>query len=266
MEAKKMKNDKTLRYVCLAICELFCVFSIVYAIVCTQEFSKATICLLSVLCLLAPEFAERVFKMHVPTPLYLFVLVYALCPTLGHTYQFYAIIPWWDTLLHATGGVVFAIFGAYLPKLLQKDGKCNLLVCAIFGLLFSMSVAVVWEIIEFSSDQIFNSDMQQDTIINGFNSYALGNGLEIRHVYDSGEIVKTVLYGQNDEILWEIAGYIDTGILDTMEDMIWETVGAVVYTVALLADKGRHLALCAPSVSDETDELYETEAEEEEAE
>lgn len=239
-------TGKWLRYVCLAVGEAFCVGTLIYALAANLAFSKATICLLSILCMLAPEGAERFLKIKIPTPLYIFIIAYSLCPTLGHTYKFYAIIPCWDTILHATGGVVFALLGVYLPHLIQKDGKCGLWICALFGLLFSVSVSVAWEIIEYSCDVFVGSDMQQDTIINGFHSYALGNGLEIREVFYSGEIAKTVLYDASGNVLWTIDGYIDTGILDTMTDVIWETIGAVAYTVVFVLDKGKHVGLIAP--------------------
>ena len=236
-------KDKIMRLSCVAVGELFCLATMVYRCIDYRGISQVLICLLSALCLIVPEMVERLLKIQIPTPIYLFALVYSLGPTLGHAYTFYAIIPWWDTLLHATGGVVFALFGAYLPCLFQKDGKCNLLICALFGLFFSVTVSVVWEFIEYFCDCFFVMDMQQDTVISGFNSYVLGS-LDERIVGQSGTITETIIHGSNGT--FAVQGYIDTGSLDTMEDMIFETFGAVVYTVVFLLDRGKHVGLAMP--------------------
>lgn len=236
-------KDKIVRLSCVAIGELFCLATIIYRCMDYRGISQVLICLLSALCLIAPEIVQRFLKIQIPTLIYLFVLVYALGPMLGHAYTFYAIIPWWDTLLHATGGVVFALLGAYLPCLFQRDGKCNLLICALFGLFFSVTVSVVWEFIEYFCDCFFVMDMQQDTVISGFNSYVLGS-LDERIVGQSGTITETIIHGSNGTFV--VQGYIDTGILDTMEDMIFETLGAVVYTVVFLLDRGKHVGLAMP--------------------
>jgi hypothetical protein len=86
-------------------------------------------------------------------------------------------------------------------------------------------------------------DMQQDTVISGFNSYVLGS-LDERIVGQSGTITETIIHGSNGTFV--VQGYIDTGILDTMEDMIFETLGAVVYTVVFLLDRGKHVGLAMP--------------------
>ena len=86
-------------------------------------------------------------------------------------------------------------------------------------------------------------DMQQDTVISGFNSYVLGS-LDERIVGQSGVITETIINGSNGQFV--VQGYIDTGILDTMEDMLFETLGAVVYTVIFLLDRGKHVGLAAP--------------------
>lgn len=230
----KGTKEKMIRYIFFAICQLFCVGSLVYFSV-TGTLSQALICALSVGCLCLPDLAERLFKMKIGLPMYLFVLAYAVCPTLGHAYKFYYLIPWWDTLLHTVGGVVFAVLGAYLPKIILKKEDVSVLLCALTGLLFSVFVAVVWEIIEYTADSLFFTDMQQDTFVHSIYSYLIGDKLgEIGAI---GGITSVTVNGVT------LDAYIDVGLIDTMTDVIFETLGALAYAVVYLIDKGKRVSI-----------------------
>ena len=225
---------KITRLCAFCACQAFSLVSLVYFAI-AGMLSQTLICLLSVICLCLPDLLERLFKMKVALPLYLFVLAYAICPMLGHAYKFYYRIAWWDTLLHTVGGVVFAIFGAYLPKVFLKKNDVNLLLCAAFGLFFSISVSAVWEIIEYAADSLLHTDMQQDTIVSSLYSYLIGDKV--------GEIgaIETI-YGVTVNGV-PMQGYIDVGLIDTMTDVIFETLGALAYCIVYLIDKGKRTAL-----------------------
>lgn len=227
-------KDNIFRLTLLCACLLFSVVSlIVFAI--TATISQALICVLSILCLCLPDLAQRFLKLKIATPLYAFILLYAICPMLGHAYKFYYLIPWWDTLLHAFGGVVFAIFGAYLPRIFDKKHEPSLLMCAAFGFFFSVAIAGLWEFVEYGCDVFLGTDMQQDTIVGAIHSYLIGGEAGvIGHIPN----IESVLV--NGEAL---AGYIDLGVIDTMTDMIFETLGALLYTVVLFIDKGKRCTL-----------------------
>ena len=79
-------------------------------------------------------------------------------------------------------------------------------------------VASLWEIVEFSIDRLFDSDMQKDTIIYEINSVKLSN--------DSKTIVSKRIESTNfDSFI--INGYLDIGLYDTIEDMICAVIGSV---------------------------------------
>lgn len=227
-------KDKIFRLILLVACFLFAGVSCVVFLF-LASFSQALLCLVCALCMLIPDVLERVFKMRAPTLLYSFVLLYACGPMLGYSYKLYYIIPWWDTLLHTCGGVAFAILGAYLPCLLDRKRKPSLLLCAVFGFCFSVTISAIWEFIEYGLDTFFGMDMQSDRFINSLNSYLLGEGLGISGSIPNIESV--IVNGQ------PLEGYIDIGLFDTMKDMLVETLGALVYTVIFIVDKGEHCGL-----------------------
>ncbi len=236
MVCNRWEKDKIIRLCVFAICELFCIVSLVYfGLIAYSGFSKVAICLVSALCLCAPTIAEKIFKFRVATPVYIFILLYAVSPTLGHAYKFYYLIEWWDILLHATGGLVFALLGAYLPTVFGKKEGNSVLLCAAFGFLFSVFVSVAWEFVEYFCDIIFRSDMQQDTWVNEIRSYLLGNAAGVK---GSIEGIESVMV--NGQVL---EGYLDIGLIDTMTDMLVETLGAAVYAVIYLLDKGKYSGL-----------------------
>jgi hypothetical protein len=108
----------------------------------------------------------------------------------------------------------------------------------MFGVLLSISIAVVWEFFEYGSDVFLQSDMQADTVIHAI--YTKINRTDgIADVYEN--ITETLV---NQESLG-INGYLDIGLIDTMHDMIIETVGAVAFLLYVLVDRNRH-----PMISD----------------
>ncbi len=217
------------RFIALTVCFLFSVVSgVVFIFIGTP--TQALMCLVAAVCTLIPEFLERVLKVRVSTPLYVFVLLYSLGPMLGHTYHFYHIIEWWDTLLHVCGGVAFAILGAYLPRLFDKNHVPSVWLSALFGLFFSIAVSGLWELFEFGVDVLFKTDMQNDTFITSLNSYLLGSEMGV--VGSIPNIESVIVNGQ------PLQGYIDIGLIDTMKDMFVETMGALVYVIVFIVTKG----------------------------
>ncbi len=219
----------------LGLCVLFCLFSMVFFLI-KKDVPKALMGLSCIFFLSVPDSFQRLFRFRIQTALYFFILIYAICPLLGFSYKFYYMFGWWDDLLHCFGGVVFAMFGAYLPKVINKKAPVSLALCALFGLVFSIAVSGVWEFIEFGMDSIFRTDMQKDTVLIQMRpSYLLGEmlGLPIDQMGDFGKITDVTVNGTN------LAGYIDVGLLDTMGDMLIQSLGAVVYTAIYLIGKGK---------------------------
>ena len=154
-------------------------------------------------------------------------------PLLGAVYNFYYYTSWWDDMLHFLAGTIFAIVGAQLAYVLNKNNKMSYMFAALFGVLLSMGIAVIWEVFEYSCDVFLHSDMQADTIINTIIT-KINRTDGSTAVYEN--IKETVINGQN----LQIKGYLDIGLVDTMTDMIVETLGALVLFVYALVDKNKH--------------------------
>lgn len=182
---------------------------------------------------LLPAALEKYFHCSVRLSVYLIALFYALGPLLGHCWYFYYTLTGWDKLLHTLAGVMFVFVGAFLYDLLAKDLR-HPPMRVVFSVLFSIAVAAVWEFFEFGMDVFFGMDMQNDTVISGFTSYLLGDSMAVTGVLR--DITTLTVNG----ICLPVEGYIDIGLIDTMLDMLLETLGAVATGVLMWFDKGRH--------------------------
>lgn len=213
---------------------LFAVFSIVFFAVQT-EWDDMALSFAAIAYALAPIAIERLFRFRIQPVLYIFVIAYTICPLLGSSYQLYLKFSWWDDMLHGFAGLIFAIFGAYLPKALGKK-DASVALCALMGFVFSLAVAGVWEFIEFGLDSFFGTDMQKDTWLTSTRpSYLLGKilGLPDGMIVGNDTSIVTIINGK------EYQGYLDIGLLDSMHDMLIETLGAILYTVVFVAFKGK---------------------------
>ncbi len=119
---------------------------------------------------------------------YVLAIFTFLANILGEIYNFYEVFPWWDNALHLVSGVligfvVIVIFDYYHTKLyIRKNLYKDALFTIVIASAASLSIAVVWELFEFSFDMYFNTNMQdgimidQLTSINDLSPYILKSG------------------------------------------------------------------------------------------
>ena len=224
------KTEKWIKLGGTVVCEIFTVITII-TLITGSEPDRMALAFGTLLLVLLPLLLEKLFHCRICLPVYIFALAYAIGPMLGHCWKLYYTVPVWDKLLHICGGVMFAILGAYFFDLLVKE-KVHPAARTIFPLCFSIAIAVLWEFCEFGADRFLGMDMQDDTVIHSLTSYLLGESLGVT---GSIENIQTVTVNG-----MELPGYIDIGLIDSMLDMMLESLGALVTCLLLLLDKGKH--------------------------
>lgn len=241
MKLKTLTKEQIIRICLFGAFQAFAVGSMLYSLIGLKDVESAFVCVTTMLFLLIPDVVQRLMHFKIPLPLYIFAFTYGICHMLGHTYNFYY-VPWlhWDKILHTTGGVAFALVGAYFPKLILKRNDCSVILCAFFGIAFSVLISVLWEFFEFGFDLCFQGDMQKDTIVDHIYSYKfaeelLKKGFGIVEKVDMDQL--QIVY--KGEVLLT-GGYLDIGLFDSMIDMMVETLGAVLFAVVYVIDKGKH--------------------------
>ena len=213
------------------ILRLVVVISFVIAIL-RGNYENALLCVATLTLLLAPAFAEKAFKLELPTALEVIIMCFVFAHTiLGEIGCFYVKVPGWDTMLHTLNGFICAGVGFSLIDLMNRNKRFKFelspMYVAIVAFCFSMTVGVVWEFFEFGMDMLFDMDMQKDTIIHSINSVALDTTNS--NIPISINDIKTVMINGNE---LGVGGYLDIGLIDTMKDLIVNFIGAVIFSAA----------------------------------
>ncbi|MBE6634848.1 MAG: hypothetical protein E7617_01420 [Ruminococcaceae bacterium] len=162
------------------------------------------------------------------------ILFLAFGSILGSCFNLYTTLPFLDTLLHGISGIIFGCFGFALAEIFfgKALSPRRFWGSLIFAICFSLAIAVLWEIFEYTCTSFFGLDMMEDAYVSDIRSYLLaGSHTE---VVELDGIIKTIIHYGNGQT-YIIDGYLDLGLIDTMTDMIICTVGAAAFAgIALL--------------------------------
>ncbi len=202
------------------------------------EYNNAFFCLLSLVLFTVPFRLQKKFKITLPNTLEIIILCFIFAAEiLGELNSFYIVIPHFDTILHTLNGFLAAGIGLSLFDLLNKNiNNINLspIFLVIVAFCFSMTIGILWEFFEYGSDKLINTDMQKDTIVQNISSVTLDETKSNTPIVIDN-IIYTIIYskdkeGNIKETLIE-NGYLDIGINDTMKDLIFNFIGATIFSV-----------------------------------
>ncbi|MGI6007410.1 MAG: hypothetical protein ACOX8E_07975 [Ruminococcus sp.] len=215
---------------------VFCILRILVILVTARQFFNGNyenffLGILTLLLLFVPSLIQVSFKIELPTALEIIIMLFIFsAEILGEIQEFYIIIPFWDTILHTLNGFLAAAIGFSLVVLLNDNKRVVFSLSPVFiavvAFCFSMTIGVVWEFFEFFMDQLFYLDMQKDTIVHTIGSVML----DPQHgnvPYVLRGIESTVVNGKD----LGLGGYLDIGLIDTMEDLLVNFIGAAVFSV-----------------------------------
>lgn len=235
--SKKMKekyketNKKSI--IAYLILRILVIISMVFQII-MGNFQNVLMCILSLILFTIPTIVSEKFKIGLPSLLETIIYIFIFSSTiLGEINNFYGIIPFWDTLLHTLNGFLCAGIGFSLVDLLnQNSKKINLspIYVVIVAFCFSMTIGILWEFYEFTSDSVFKTDMQKDRVVQSISSVELNeSGENVPIKIDN--IQKTDIYTKDGKITTIENGYLDIGIIDTMKDLLVNFIGAVIFSI-----------------------------------
>lgn len=196
-----------------------------------RNYENVFLCVLTLVLLIVPSLVQITFRVELPTTLEIFILIFIFAAEiLGEISEFYLVFPFWDVVLHTVNGFLAAAIGFSMVDLLNRSEKVKFklspLFMAIVAFCFSMTIGVVWEFFEFGMDQIMGYDMQKDTVIHTIRSVTLDPaGRNVPYMISG--ITETAVNGQN----LGVGGYLDIGLIDTMQDLIVNFVGAFMFSV-----------------------------------
>ena len=149
-----------------------------------------------------PNFLKKL-DIDIPDFLYIIFIFFCLAHFFcGEILGFFVKIKWWDSALHTFSGMLIALLSFSLINLLNKNSenfKLNIGFATLFAFSLTVAIGVIWEIIEFSSDLWFGSNMQRAYV--------------------------STMNGRGEPLLGQAA------LADTMKDLILDALGAAVVCI-----------------------------------
>ena len=151
-----------------------------------------------------PAFIQEIYHFKIPYLLDFVLITFAFSGfILGDVFNFYGRIPYWDSVLHAFSGVVIAYVGFIVIEYLDKEFTIPLSVSPLFmSLIVAIRISIIgaiWEIGEYTVDDIFHTNNQQYM-----------------------ESTRSTLYDEDDIPL---QGH--DALNDTMKDLMLDLAGAI---------------------------------------
>ncbi len=230
-EYYKEENKKVaIFYIILRFLVILCIIREIFM----GNYHNVFLCVLTLVLFVIPFFVEEKLKVTIPNVLEIIILLFIFsAEILGEIQNFYNIIPNWDAILHTLNGFLAAAIGFSLIDILNSTDKFHIKMSPIFVALvsfcFSMTVGVAWEFFEYTADSILSTDMQKDTVVNKISSVNLtnANAFDPKIITD---IDKTTIY-YGDNVITISDGYLDIGLIDTMEDLVVNFIGALTFSI-----------------------------------
>lgn len=228
----KEKRSVTLVYILLRTSVVLVMLAQIF----NRNFENVFLCVLTLLLFMMPSFMKRKLDVELPNTLEIIILLFIYAAEiLGEIGAYYVTFPYWDTVLHTLNGFLCAAIGFSLVDILNRSSskRFNLspLYMAIVAFCFSMTVGVIWEFFECTMDQLFFLDMQKDTVVSAIGSIMLdapgGNHPVV--IKDITDVI--VVQADGTRTALGLGGYLDIGLLDTMEDLFVNFVGALTFSI-----------------------------------
>ena len=123
-------------------------------------------CMLGLIVMILPTLMERKWKLAIGNAIYILYYIFLYCAVfLGEVFEFYYLIPHWDTILHFFSGAMLGALGFILVDILNRNERVRVflspLFVSLFAFCFALAAGAVWEIYEFTGDSLFGLNMQK---------------------------------------------------------------------------------------------------------
>lgn len=157
-----------------------------------------------------PAILRRTLRIKIPPAIIAICIAYIFGALyLGELRNFYYHITHWDTMLHTVCGAILGMVGFSLVGLFNGSAVNSRTIkpffVAIFVFCFSITLGAFWEVFEFAVDVIFDANLQR------YESLQTGQ----------------MFVGQ-------------AALLDTMKDLIVDTIGALTISIVVFASLKRN--------------------------
>ena len=204
MRDKSVKIVTIILEVMILLTIIYSILGIIYKEDKSIRIEHIFISLLGLALLYTPLVISKKWKLYIPSNLQIIMIVFIFAHfILGEIFRAYDYSILFDKILHTTSGLVMGAVGFSLVNLLNESKNTHLRLSpffvALFSFCFSMMIASVWEIYEFSYDSIAGGNSQRWEI--------------------EGDVLEVINPGR-------------VGLIDTMGDMIVCLIGSFIVSLA----------------------------------
>ncbi len=115
---------------------------------------------------LLPDVLGRRIRVYIPPEFQLLAVIFVFAALFqGEIQSYYVRFWWWDIALHTSSGLLMGILGFLLIYVLNENEHIDIHMrprfMALFAFLFAVTVGTLWEIFEFTMDQVIGANMQK---------------------------------------------------------------------------------------------------------
>ena len=133
-----------------------------------QQWLNAIVVTAILMLTVLPAFFARWAKFSIPYQFEVLAIIFIFASLyLGERRDFYNRFWWWDLALHSASGVLTGILGFLLVYVLNQDPRIEVHIkpffVAFFAFCFATTVGTLWEVFEFTMDQLVGVNMQKPT-------------------------------------------------------------------------------------------------------
>jgi hypothetical protein len=110
-----------------------------------------------------PTLLKRNYQISIPWVLELLIFLALFLHVIGGVFNLYGRFHWWDTMTHFVSTFMLAVVGLTMVYLMHVywDGlKMDIRAIMIFTLFIAAFLGALWEVLEWSADQIFGTSEQ----------------------------------------------------------------------------------------------------------
>ena len=130
----------------------------------SQRWFTLFITILTIILTYIPWIIEKWYKLNIPDSFEILIILFIYSSIyLGEVHEFYIKFWWWDILLHFSSAIALGIIGFTILLILYEKEKvsANPFWISLFIFSFALSIGAVWEIFEFSMDNLLGTNMQK---------------------------------------------------------------------------------------------------------
>lgn len=162
---RPIDRAERVRWWVFSVLQVVMAVGLVLAVYERQWFTGA-VTLAIILVMFLPSALARRFRLEIPAEYEILAVGFVFASIfLGEVRGYYDRFWWWDIALHTLSGLLLGMFGFLLVYVLNATDRIDLQMrprfVVLFAFLFAVAVGAIWEIFEFSMDQIVGMNMQK---------------------------------------------------------------------------------------------------------